>query len=144
MIKVNKNINLALFLIAALFLSGCATTAGKAFEMNDSQVKLRSIQTRAFDMTDKKKMLQTVIGAMQDLDFVIDKADLMLGSVTGTKFLGSAVVVMTVTVRPKGETQLMVRANAQYGTTSVDDPQTYQDFFATLSKALFLTAQQVD
>jgi hypothetical protein len=51
---------------------------------------------------------------------------------------------MTVTVRPRGETQLLVRANAQHGITAVDDPETYQDFFNALGKSLFLTAQQVD
>lgn len=131
-----------LFFIAAL--CGCATSPTRALEMNESQVKLRSMQTRAFDTTDKKKMMQTVIGTMQDLDFVVDKADFMLGSVTGTKFLGQAVVVMTVTVRPRGEKQLLVRANAQYGIKSVEDPGTYQDFFTSLEKAIFLTAQQVD
>jgi len=112
--------------------------------MDESQVKLRSMQTRAFDTTDKKLMMQTVISTMQDLDFVIDKADLVLGSVTGTKFLGYAVVTMTTTVRPRGDKQLMVRVNAQYGIKSVEDPATYQDFFTALEKALFLTAQQVD
>jgi hypothetical protein len=81
---------------------------------------------------------------MQDLDFVIDKADFMLGSVTGSKFLGQAVVTMSVTVRPRGEKQLLVRANAQYGVSAVEDPATYQDFFNSLEKAIFLTAQQVD
>ena len=142
--KVNKSIGPLCILVSILFIAGCATTANKAFEMNDSQVQLRSIQTRAFDTTDKKKMMQTVISAMQDLDFVIDKADLVLGSISGTKFVGRAVVSMTVTVRSKGETQLLVRANAQYGISAVNDPQTYQDFFTTLEKALFLTAQQVD
>jgi len=131
-------------LFFGLLASGCATTAGKAFETSESQVKLRSIQTRAFDTTDKKKMMQTVISTMQDLDFVIDKADLALGSITGSKFLGYAIVVMSVTVRSRGEKQLLVRANAQYGTAAVDDPATYQDFFTALEKALFLTAQQVD
>ncbi len=133
------------FLLAfAIILAGCATTAGKAFQTNESQVKLRSIQTRTFDTVDKKKILQTIIGTMQDLEFVIDKADFTLGSVTGSKFLGQAVVVMTVTVRPRGEKQLLVRANAQYGIKSVEDAATYQDFFTALGKALFLTAQQVD
>ncbi len=133
-----------MFLFLATTLSGCATPAVKALDMNESQVKLRSIQTRAFDTTDKKKMMQTVISTMQDLDFVIDKADLTLGSVTGSKFLGNAVVKMTVTVRPRGEKQLLVRANAQYGIKSVEDPETYQDFFVALEKSLFLTAHQVD
>lgn len=135
---------LFLILVLPVIYSGCATTAGKAFEMSESQVKLRAMQTRAFDTTDKKKMMQTVISAMQDLDFILDKADFDLGTITGTKFLGIGVVTMTVSVRPRGEKQLLVRANAQYGTQSVNDPATYQDFFTTLGKALFLTAQQVD
>lgn len=131
-------------LLSGITFSGCATPVVRALESDASQVKLRSIQTRAFDTSDKKKLMQTVISTMQDLDFVIDKADLMLGSVTGTKFLGNMVVTMSVTVRPRGEKQMLVRANAQYGTTSVEDPATYQDFFTALEKALFLTAQQVD
>jgi uncharacterized lipoprotein YehR (DUF1307 family) len=135
-----------IFVILAMvfMVSGCATTATKAFESDASAVKLRSMQTRAFDTIDKKKMMQTVIGTMQDLEFVIDKADMTLGSVTGTKFVKQASVTMTVTVRPKGDKQLLVRANAQYGIKSVDDPATYQDFFIALEKAMFLTAQQVD
>lgn len=144
MIRLRKYCGISIILFSIFILSGCATTAGKAFETSESQVKLRSIQTRAFDTTDKKKMMQTVISTMQDLDFVIDKADLTLGSVTGSKFLGYSVVTMTVTVRSRGEKQLLVRANAQYGIQSVDDPATYQDFFTALEKSLFLTAQQVD
>jgi len=142
--KLKNYCGIILILFLIVTLSGCATPAVRALEMNESQVKLRSIQTRAFDTTDKKKMMQTVISTMQDLDFVIDKADFMLGSVTGSKFLGYAVVTMTVIVRTRGEKQLLVRANAQYGIKSVEDPLTYQDFFTSLEKAIFLTAQQVD
>jgi len=125
-------------------LSGCVSTANKAFITKESQAKIRSIQTRAFDTNDKKKMLQTVISTMQDLDFVIEKADLELGSVTGSKFLGYTSIQMTVTVRSRGEKQLLVRASAQYGIKAIEDPETYQDFFTALEKSLFLTAHQVD
>jgi len=81
---------------------------------------------------------------MQDLDFVIDKADITLGSVTGSKFFKSTIITMSVTVRPRGETQLLVRANAQCGIKSIKDPATYQDFFVALEKAMFLTAHEVD
>lgn len=145
MIKHKKYYFYFLALLIAGTLCGCATsTMQKPFEMTESQVKLRSIQTRAFDTTDKKNMMQAVISTMQDLDFVIDKADYVLGAVTGTKFYGNSAVVMTVTVRPRGEKQLLVRANAQRGIVSVEDPKTYQDFFIALEKALFLSAQQVD
>ncbi len=141
---IPRGANFGLVVVLAMMVAGCATTAGRAFETNESQVKLRSIQTRAFDTTDKKQMMQTVISTMQDLEFVIDKADFMLGSVTGSKYFSNNVITMTVSVRPRGEKQFLVRANAQYGIKSVEDAATYQDFFTVLEKALFLTAQQVD
>jgi hypothetical protein len=127
-----------------LALSGCQTMATKSvMESGESQVKLRSFQTRAFDTTDREKTLRTVIATMQDLGFVIDKADATLGTVTGTK-LDRYSLRLTVTVRPRGESQLMVRANAQYNIQAVVDPKPYQDFFTSLEKAMFLTAHQAD
>lgn len=135
--------------IAILFclaLTGCASAASQKqlLQAEDSQVKLRGIQTRSFDTTDKEKMLRNIISTLQDLDFVIQKSDLELGSVTGGKFHKNNVLTMSVTVRPKGETQLLVRASAQYGIQAVESPEPYQDFFTALSKAIFLTANQVD
>ena len=74
---------------------------------------------------------------------MIDKADSVLGSVSGTK-LDKYALRMTVTVRPRGETQSLVCANAQFNVTPVDDPEPYQQFFVALEKAMFLEAQQVD
>jgi predicted component of type VI protein secretion system len=138
-----KNIYI-ISMVSLLILSGCATTSRKAFVTRESQVKLRSMQTRAFDTNDKENMMQAVISTLQDLEFVIDKADYLIGSVTGSKFLGNAVVKTTVTVRPRGEKQLLVRMNSQYGTKNVEDPEPYQDFFTALEKSLFLTAHKVD
>jgi len=53
-----------------------------------SQVAIRSIQIRAFDTNDKKKTLRTVIANLKDLGFVIDRANDVLGSVSGTKLNG--------------------------------------------------------
>jgi hypothetical protein len=51
---------------------------------------------------------------------------------------------MSVIVRPRGETQLAVRANALYNDKPIEEPMPYQDFFTALEKSLFLTAHQVD
>ena len=88
-------------------------------------------------------MLRTAIATLQDLGFIIDKADADLGTISATK-LDRYNLRMTVTVRPRGESQLVVRANAQYNIQAVEDPQPYQDFFNSLSKAMFLTAHEVD
>lgn len=124
-------------------LSGCASSRSQILASEESQVKLRSIQTRAFDTTDRTKLLRTVMATLQDLGFVVDSADDTLGTVTGTKLDGYS-LRMTVSVRPRGNTQLAVRASAQYNLVAVEDPEPYQQFFASLSKAMFLTAQQVD
>ena len=129
---------------------GCQTDSRQqALATTASQVELRSFQTRAFDTTDKPKALRTVMATMQDLGFVLEKADAVLGTVSGTKFgkteySSPYAVRMTVTVRPRGQTQLLVRANAQYQLQAIEDPKPYQDFFAALQKAMFLTAHQVD
>jgi len=51
---------------------------------------------------------------------------------------------ITVTVRKKGDNQVLVRANAQYNDKAVDVPKPYQDFFVALEKSLFLKAHEVD
>ena len=138
--KVISAFTLSLTLIVLL---SCAPTTRQVLATSESQVKLRAIQTRAFDTTDKQMMLRTVIATLQDLGFIIGEADHVLGTVSGTK-LDRYALRMTVAIRPRGETQLLVRANAQYEIYAVEDPEPYQQFFEALSKALFLTAHQVD
>jgi hypothetical protein len=134
------------FLAAALVaipLAACAPSTKAVLEMDQSAVQLRSYQQRAFDTADKEQTLRSVISTLQDLSFVVDKADVDLGTVSATKLSGYQ-VRMTVTVRPRGETQMLVRANAQYMDRAVEDPKPYQDFFTALEKSMFLTAHQVD
>lgn len=130
-------------LFALVFLASCAPSTRQVLATKESQVKLRAIQTRVFDATDIDKMLRTVIATLQDLGFIVDKADHVLGAVSGTK-LDQYILRMTVSVRPRGDTQLLVRANAQYNITAVENPEPYQQFFDALSKAMFLTAHPVD
>ena len=138
-----KQILFLSLLIMLIMLVSCAPSTKQVLATKESQVKLRAIQTRAFDTTDRDKMLRTVIATLQDLGFIVDKADNVLGAVSATK-LEMYTLRMTVSVRPRGESQLLVRANAQYNITAVEDPEPYQQFFDALSKAIFLTAHQVD
>ena len=140
---MNKITRTLLCATLTLGTAGCATTQERLLDSDVSQVQIRSIQTRAFDTTDRETTLRTVIATMQDLGFVIDKADAVLGSVSATK-LDNYSLRMTVTLRPRGENQLLVRANGQYNIKPVTEPEPYQQFFTSLEKAMFLTAHQVD
>src|SRR5690606_4063376 len=110
---------------------------------SQTPVALRAVQTRAFDTTDTNLTTRTVIATLQDLGFVVDKADERLGAVSATKLDGYT-MRMTVTVRLRGETQTAVRASAQYDLVAVTDAQPYQQFFSALEKAMFLMANEVD
>lgn len=141
-----KILSLLALTSALLLTSGCQTDSRKQLLMTGkSQVELRSFQSRTFDTGDKDRTLRTVIATLQDLSFVVDKADAVLGTVTATKLDQTTASLpyqlrMTITVRPKGQSQMLVRANATYNITPVEDPEPYQQFFTSLSKSMFLEA----
>ena len=132
--------------------SGCASSKKQLLKMDESQVKLRSMQTRVFDTTDKDKMLRTVISTLQDLGYIVNEANEVIGTISArTTHIKYKLfekkkypLLITVTVRPRGETQLLVRANAQYNQKAVENPLVYQNFFTVLEKSIFLTAHEID
>lgn len=175
----------ALVLLVSLIFQGCAAQWGAEIQWDsqsqtlmseDSQVKLRSIQTRVFDTTDRTKILRVAVATMQDLFFDIDVLDEELGIVSGKKWFNhnsawadhptyylyetdellvfntnfrswgpfnfrKDLTRMTITVRPKEKTRLLVRASVQHNIRAVEDPETYQKFFKILSQSLFLAAE---
>lgn len=133
----------SLILLAILSLAGCnATMQDRVLDSGDqSQMQKRSYQSRVFETNDKEKVMRGVISTLQDLSFVIERADMTLGAVSGTKIDKGFPIRITVSVRAKGQTQMSVRANAQFNLKPVEDPKPYQDLFSSLEKSLFLTAQ---
>jgi len=134
----------ALLLCLAITLAGCMTDSkSQVLAVDRSQVQLRAVQTRAFDTSDRATVFRASIATLQDLGFVIDKADDTLGTISATKLSGYQMRI-TVTIRPRGGHQIAVRASAQYNVEAVSDAGPYQQFFAALEKSLFLTANEVD
>lgn len=131
---------LSVFILSVLLLTGCTSTGQQVLDLGDeTQLQKRSYQSRIFETADKEKVLRAIISTLQDLGFVIDRADLLLGSISATK-LDRNQIRITVSVRPKGDDRMLVRANAQFNVSPVEDPKQYQNFFSSLEKSLFLTA----
>lgn len=56
----------------------------------------------------------------------------------------SNLVRFTITIRARGESQLVVRASAQFYLQAVEEPGPYQQFFRAVEQALFLHGQSVE
>ncbi len=185
---VGRALQVGCVLAFGLLIQGCITPYESRHEnqwdskdqiwMSEaSQVKLRSAQSRVFDMTDRIKILRAIVALMQDLNFQLEVLDEELGIVSGKYFAPierpnagydplyhlydnqrllifsktyaswgpfwhrDDLVRLTVTVRPRNETQLVVRANAQFYLRAVEDPEPYQKFFRSLEQSLFLESQ---
>jgi len=132
-----------MLIVLTAVLQACATSKAPPQELlslSEAQLKIRSYQTRVFDCGDQDMVLRAVVASLQDLDFIVERANAPLGLVTAGKFGpgGSGIVELTVTVRPKSAQQTEVRLNAIYNTKPVDDPKVYQNFFTVLERTLFI------
>lgn len=131
-------------LISILF-SGCMMNNKQMVLEEPDQVKLRSFQTRTYENKSKEIVMRACIAAMQDLSFVIDRADMPTGTITGTKYQTGQSMRFSITVREsadKNDKTILVRANGQYARMGVaqpmEEPEPYRVFFTTVDKALFL------
>jgi hypothetical protein len=81
-----------------LLLQGCPTpydlrhedqwdAREQVWRSEESQVKMRSAQSRVFDTVDRRRILEAVVVAMQDLNFKVEVLDEDLGIVSGKKFV---------------------------------------------------------
>jgi hypothetical protein len=133
-----------LTLLIALGLGGCASPPEQPENLlapTEEQMKIRNMQTRTFDVADRRVAMRGVIAALQDLGFIIERANEPLGLVTAARFAEPKyydVVGVTVTVRSLNKKQTTIRANAIFNNEPITDPEVYRNFFATLERSLFI------
>lgn len=140
--KTTRLVTLALLMAA--WLGGCASPPEEPKALlapTEEQMKIRNYQTRTFDIADRGVAMRGVMAALQDLGFIIERANEPLGLVTAARFAEPRyydVVGITVTVRSLNDAQTTVRANAIFNNEPVTDPEVYRNFFTTLERALFI------
>ncbi len=137
---------IALLLTWGLLLQACAPPqpGPDLLAPTAAQMKLRSYQSRSFEVTDPSQAMRGVVAALQDLGFIIERANEPMGLVTAARFAEpnyTDVMGITVTVRPQTEGHMMIRANAIYNNKPIEDPKVYQNFFATLERSLFISKE---
>ena len=130
---------IVMIFVVALLVS-CASSTAAVETDGQSQLEKRSYQTRYYETADKEFVMRGVISTLQDLGFVIDSSNLMLGAVSGTRFYKNQSYKATGSVRSFGNGRIAVRMNFQFNVKPIEDPQHYQNFFSSLSKSLFLQA----
>lgn len=130
--------------ILLVMLAGCASPPEpdpNLLAPTDEQAKLRTLQTRTFEVSSRELAVRGVIAALQDLGFIIERANADMGLVTAARFAEprySDVIAVTVTVRPQEEGKMSIRANAIFNNKPVTEPQVYQNFFASLERSMFI------
>jgi len=138
-----KKVLVYLLLVGSLF-TGCVRDSKQMILENQQSLKLRSYQIKKYN-NNKKEVSRAIVSTLQDLSFIIDKADMETGTVTATKLQERASMRMTLITRArKGFTE--VRINAQFRSVNqmpeaVTTPETYKAFFIALDKSLFLENQ---
>lgn len=104
------------------------------FEDATRQQQLRTIQTHSFAMDDRIKTMRAVIVTLQDLEFVINQADSLLGFISATRLSGYHLDI-SVLVDDSDPGRMLVRTSFAAGLQPVQDTS-YQEFFASLQKNL--------
>jgi hypothetical protein len=134
----------------------------RVFDTTDKEKMLQGIVSTFQDLGFAVEVLDEVLGIVSGKKFDDYEAPQMLGDPSyyayrddnlliltrqyrswGPFYHRSDLVRLTVTVRPRGDEQLVVRASAQYYLMAIEDPAPYQKFFRTLEQALFLQANAV-
>jgi len=142
---VNKPYKIVILVLSVL-LQSCVSGPKKPPEnllaLTEAQLKIRSYQTKVFEVDDQMKAVRGVVQALQDLGFIVERVNGPMGMVTAGKFAGSGrsgFVELTVIVRAKGEVRTEIRVNALFNTAPIEDPKIYQNFFRVVQRSLFVS-----
>jgi hypothetical protein len=145
MISRRRLFRAGLILAAQVLGYGCAPKPSpELLSPTEAQLKLRAFQTRTFDVKDRQRALRAVIAVLQDLGFIIERANEPLGFVTAERFAEPdyrQIVGVTITVRAQEDGRVLIRANAILMNKPIEDPKVYQNFFASLERSLFVTRE---
>lgn len=134
----------------------------RVFDTKDRRKMLQAIVVTLQDLNCKIDVLDEELGIVSakkyidleqptflDPSYILYRPDTLLFLTRTYRAWGpfyhrSDLVRLTVTVRDRNESQLIVRASAQFYLRAVEDPVPYQQFFRTLEQAIFLEGHTIE
>jgi len=142
-----------------------------AMALSPDSLRDRQLQTRIFETNDEKMLLTASAAVLQDSGYTIgvivssrDRDVTNPGQVAGSIVLGVCLgapvpwdkrqrVEASLATKPIDDQRIAVRVTFQHVVWNnhnqvskceqINDPQIYQEFFAKLSKSIFLTAHEI-
>ena len=133
---------------ALLVIAGCQSVPKPDQFFQPVSLEERSIQTRIYATDDEVKILGACADLLLDNGFQIREVDSRLGWIVASKTkqiqnVPHWILANVVTRQVRGGSEAVAVRVIFYQWQKVDDPDSYQEFFSKLSKALFLEAQQI-
>jgi len=127
-----------------------------------SSLEIRQMQTRTYEVKDKKQLMEAIVNVLQDRDYIINESSYNLGVVSAYReckekaFLGTQYVKYetAVQINELKDNNYKVRTNftkkyidPQGNTTTqmnIPNPEGfYREFFTQLNKSLFIESQGI-
>lgn len=134
----------------------------RVFETTDRTKLLQAIVATMQDLDFKVEVLDEVLGIISgkkyvelersqigpDPSYLLYRPDTLLFLTRNYRTWGpfwnrSDLVRLTVTMRARDQSQLVVRASSQFYLRAVETPEPYQQFFRTLEQSLFVQGQML-
>ena len=134
----------------------------RVFDRTDRMRVLQAIVATMQDLDFKVEVLDEVLGIVSgkkyaelersqigpDPSYLLYRPDSLLFLTRNYRTWGpfwnrSDLVRLTVTVRTRDQSQLVVRASTQFYLRAVENPEPYQQFFRTLEQSLFVQGQML-
>ena len=134
----------------------------RVFETTERTKLLQAIVATMQDLDFKVEVLDEVLGIVSgkkyvelersqigpDPSYLLYRPDTLLFLTRNYRTWGpfwnrSDLVRLTVTVRTRDQSQLVVRASTQFYLRAVETPEPYQQFFRTLEQSLFVQGQML-
>ena len=149
-----------ILILACLGLIFCPPSYAKQKEA--SSLEIRQMQTRTYEVKNKKELMEAIVNVLQDRDYLINESNYNLGVVSGYKeskekvFMGQQYVryETSVQINELGGKSYKVRTNFLKklidltGTPTtkkeIKNPEEfYREFFSQLDKSLFIESQGI-